>query len=123
MRIAVLILPDGDGALPTGADFRRAGFAVSAAVAPGAPLPSGPPGQCAAALGPAREDGRPGRKAVARKNDNGQSAGRRAGEHAGPESDPKAGRAGSLAAPVPDSDRGGEERVPRRGKGSYSTSA
>lgn len=43
MRIAVLILPEGDKALPTGDDFRRAGFAVSDAVG-GRSGPDAPPG-------------------------------------------------------------------------------
>lgn len=43
MRIAVLILPEGEKALPTGDDFRRAGFAVSDAVG-GRSGPNAPPG-------------------------------------------------------------------------------
>jgi hypothetical protein len=44
MRIAVLILPEGEKAVPTGDDFRRAGFAVSDAVRrqPKSDAPPGP---------------------------------------------------------------------------------
>jgi hypothetical protein len=138
MRNAVLILPGRDGRLPTGDDFRRAGFAVSTAVAPGAPLPAGPPGQCAASCA-AKERGEAAPNGAARMDESGlptrqratnsrpeasrTERGRSADEQLRPESGARGGKSEGRAPLVPDDERAKDMCSPCGGKDAYSTSA